>query len=164
LHGGSISARSPGLGHGAEFIVRLPLYEEAPAQATAAREAPVVERSIRLLVVDDNQDAADTMAMLQQLRGHEVRVAYDGPAAISLAEEFLPEVILLDIGLPGMDGFEVARSIRSMPVLEKAFLIALTGYGSESDRAKALAAGFDEHLPKPADLDLLRSWFSTRVG
>lgn len=163
LHGGTIEARSGGLGQGAEFIIRLELLDAVRAPATA----PAVngtERSLRMLIVDDNKDAAETMAMLQELRGHQTRVAHNGPEGITLAEEFLPEVILLDIGLPGMDGFEVARKIRTMPALDNTFLVALTGYGSESDRADALAAGFDEHLAKPADLDLLREWFRTRVG
>ncbi|RYD21638.1 MAG: PAS domain S-box protein, partial [Verrucomicrobiaceae bacterium] len=165
LHGGAINARSQGLGHGAEFIVRLPIHLSAPAleEASTVPETPAGDRPLRLLIVDDNKDAAETMAMLQQLRGHETRVAHDGPQGISVAEKFLPEAILLDIGLPGMDGFEVARRIRTMPGLEKTFLIALTGYGSEGDRQKALAAGFDEHLPKPADLELLHGWFRTRV-
>ncbi len=164
MHDGTIEARSAGLGHGAEFIVRLPVLESASVPVTSAPAAPPQDRPLRLLIVDDNKDAAETMAMFQQLHGHETRVAHDGPDGISAAEEFLPEVILLDIGLPGMDGFEVARRIRTMRELGRPFLVALTGYGTESDRRKALDAGFDEHLPKPADLELLRSWFRTRVN
>ncbi|RYD20784.1 MAG: hybrid sensor histidine kinase/response regulator, partial [Verrucomicrobiaceae bacterium] len=165
MHDGNIEARSAGLGHGSEFIVHLPVLESAVTPVAApAPAAPSQLRALRLLIVDDNKDAADTMAMLQQLHGHETRVAHDGPDGITAAEEFLPEVILLDIGLPGMDGFEVARKIRTMPHLGQPFLIALTGYGTEADRRKALDAGFDEHLPKPADLELLKNWFRTRVG
>ncbi|MES2439303.1 MAG: PAS domain S-box protein [Verrucomicrobiota bacterium] len=162
LHGGTIEARSLGLGHGAEFIVRLPL-QPAPSVSIPNSASSGPARSLRMLIVDDNKDAAETMAMLQELRGHETRVAHDGPEAISVADEFLPQVILLDIGLPGMDGFEVARRIRTMPSMATAFLVALTGYGTDEDRELAKAAGFDEHLAKPADLELLREWLATRV-
>lgn len=111
-----------------------------------------------MLVVDDNVDAAQTMALLQQLRGHQTRCVHTGPAAIALAAEFQPEVVLLDIGLPGMDGYEVARKLRAMPGMEAAFVVAMTGYGSEEDIRHAKEAGFDRHLVKPADLEVLRGW------
>ncbi|MES2658001.1 MAG: PAS domain-containing protein [Verrucomicrobiota bacterium] len=162
LHGGTIEAASRGLGQGAEFIVRLPLDTSSVVPVSPA---PCVgaERSLRLLIVDDNKDAAETMAMLQKLRGHVTRTAHTGPDAVSMAVGFLPEVILLDIGLPGMDGFEVARKLRTMPEMRNTFLVALTGYGTDTDRELAKAAGFDEHLAKPADLNLLREWFRSRV-
>jgi CheY-like chemotaxis protein len=105
----------------------------------------------RVLVVDDNADAAGTLAMLLELHGHTTREAGDGPAALATAAEFQPQMILLDIGLPGMDGYEVARKLRASPVTRSATLIALTGYGREEDRQLSLVAGFDHHLVKPAD-------------
>ncbi len=157
LHGGSVEVYSEGLGHGSEFVVRLPVIAGRPAP-TPPPAAPAPDRSFRMLIVDDNRDSADTMAMLQGLRGHQTRTAHSGPAAIELAAEFLPEVVLLDIGLPGMDGYEIARKLRAMPELEGALLVAMTGYGSEEDRALSKEAGFDRHLVKPGDLKLLESW------
>ena len=162
LHGGSIEAHSAGLGHGSEFIVRLPILTGlATVPPPPAPLAP--ETSRRMLIVDDNRDAAETMAMLQELRGHKTLTAHTGPDAIIAAAAFLPEVILLDIGLPGMDGYEVARRLRLMPALASSFLVALTGYGSDGDRDRTKAAGFDEHLVKPANLDLLRDLLRLRV-
>ena len=116
-----------------------------------------------MLIVDDNRDSADTMGMLQQMQGHEVRVAYDGQQGLSVAGEFTPDVILLDIGLPRMDGYEVARRLRQLPSLKDAFIVAMTGYGSESDRARSLDAGFNEHLVKPTDLEQIRKILEGRV-
>jgi len=162
LHGGSVEVHSEGLGHGSEFVVRLPILpgRVAPPPSPAA---PAVERSFRMLIVDDNVDAAETMALLQELRGHQTRFVHSGPAALALAADFLPEVVLLDIGLPGMDGYEVARKLRAMPELDGAFLVAMTGYGSDEDRARAKQAGFDEHLVKPADLEVLRGLLRART-
>jgi len=165
LHGGTVSAHSAGLGHGSEFIVRLPVLKDhaSPAPETKpAEEMPA--RSLRLLIVDDNRDAAESMAMLQEISGHSTRVAHNGESAISIAAHFKPDVVLLDIGLPGMDGFEVARRLRSSPVGQDAFLIALTGYGSEQDKQRTREAGFDRHLVKPADQKMLRLWFSEVQG
>ena len=165
LHGGSVTAHSDGLGQGSEFIVRLPVLKN---HASVASEVKPVEdkqtRSLRLLIVDDNRDAAESMAMLQELSGHSTRVAFHGESAIAIASEFKPDVVLLDIGLPGMDGFEVARRLRALPRGEDAFMIALTGYGSEQDRQLTKAAGFDRHLVKPADQKVLRGWFSELAG
>ena len=113
-------------------------------------------RPCRVLVVDDNADAAGTMAMLLELHGHVTREAGDGPAALATAAEFQPQMVLLDIGLPGMDGYEVARELRASPVTRGATLVALTGYGREEDRQLSLAAGFDHHLVKPVDLEELQ--------
>ena len=162
LHGGSIQARSEGLGHGAQFIVRLPILAEAPPPAPlppapAARDIPR-----RILIVDDNTDSARSLAILQTRRGHITQTAFTGPDAVTAAAEFLPEVVLLDIGLPGMDGFEVARQIRAMPALSKVFIIAMSGYGRDEDRAEAKLAGFDEYLVKPVDLEQLRTWLRER--
>jgi PAS domain S-box-containing protein len=161
MHEGCIEARSDGLGKGSEFLIRLPAHF---AKASAISSVPPAghERPFRILVVDDNKDAAETMAMLQSLRGHETRLAHTGPEALEVAEEFLPEVVLLDIGLPGMDGYDVARHLRSMEKHKDAFLVALTGYGTLADRALAVDAGFNEHLVKPADLSLLSKWLSSR--
>jgi PAS domain S-box-containing protein len=163
LHGGSIIAKSDGLGHGTEFIIRLPLSRLC-ADPVAPTPAIALGRSLRMLIVDDNKDAAETMAMYQGLHGHVTRVVHTGPEAVSIAGEFLPEVILLDIGLPGMDGYEVARQIRSMPEMRSVFIVALTGYGTDDDRERSKAAGFDEHLAKPADLNLLKGWLQTRIA
>jgi len=158
LHGGSVEAHSEGHGHGAEFVVHLPILTEAPPPeplpaAPSARSSRGPTR--RILIVDDNTDAARSLATLQQRRGHETRTAFNGPDAVSTAAEFLPDVVLLDIGLPGMDGFEVARRIRAHPALAGALIIAMSGYGRDEDRAEAKRAGFDEYLVKPADLDTL---------
>lgn len=162
MHDGSIEARSAGLGQGAEFVVHLPvLSAPLPEQATAPAPPPR-DKGLRILIVDDNRDSAESMAMLQEISGHETRVAHHGSEAVSIAADFLPQVVLLDIGLPGMDGFEVARRLRAMPSLGGSFLVALTGYGSDQDRQRTREAGFDEHLVKPADLNLLRSWLETR--
>lgn len=161
LHGGTIHANSAGLGKGTEFIVRLPALTEAVPQRTA-KPAAKSQKPLRMLIVDDNQDSAESMGMLQKIYGHEVHTAYSGPDAINIAREFHPEVVLLDIGLPGMDGFEVARRLREMPDLADSFLVALTGYGTADDRQRAIRAGFNEHLAKPANLDKLREWLLAR--
>jgi signal transduction histidine kinase len=157
LHGGSVSAASEGPGHGSEFTVRLPCL---PATAAAvsngggrlAGEPPVVPR--RILVVDDSRDAAESMAMLLRLRGHEVLIAHEGRAALELAVAENPSVILLDIGLPGLDGYQVCREARARG-LQHTRIIALTGYGQERDRQRAKAAGFDSHLVKPLEVSEL---------
>ncbi len=153
LQGGSIDASSGGRGKGSEFVVRLPLATEhdageLPREGTA-EDAPAAGR--RLLVVDDNRDFASMLTALLELMGHDVRTAYDGPAAISLAADYLPEAVFLDIGLPGMSGYEVARTLRDSPELAGVTLIAFTGYGQDDDRRRVLEAGFDHHLVKPAE-------------
>lgn len=163
LHGGTIEARSEGFGRGSEFIVRLPIIASPAAAAPAKSVAPSEARSLRIMIVDDNQDAAETMAMLMGLMGHDTRTVHNGPEALELSLGFVPDVILLDIGLPEMDGFEVARRLRLIPAVKEAFLIALTGYGAEEDRRQTKRAGFDEHLTKPADIKLLTDWLATRV-
>lgn len=158
LHGGSVEARSGGIGHGSEFIVRLPVADPPPELPARVVTAGPPRRSFRILIVDDNVDAAESLAMLQELRGHVTRVAHNGPAGLLAAEEFEPDVVLLDIGLPGMDGYEVVRRLRTMPRMAAAFVVAMTGYGSADDRRLAQEAGFDRHLVKPADLETLRGW------
>jgi PAS domain S-box-containing protein len=151
LHGGTIEARSDGLGHGSEFIVRLPLSLLSPLGAPQA--APTVAPTVhsRILIADDNRDAADSLSMLLELAGHEVRVAHLGRAALSLAQAFRPDVALLDIGMPDLSGYEVAQALRKESWGQTIKLIALTGWGQERDRQEALEAGFDHHLTKPID-------------
>ncbi|MFO0333472.1 MAG: CheR family methyltransferase [Pseudomonadota bacterium] len=155
LHHGTVEATSAGLGHGSQFVVRLPLTEiPAPqGRSSAAPSAPRPGRSRRVLVVDDNADAVDSLAMVLRHRDHEVHTAYDGRAALSAAQSVLPDVVVLDIGLPDVDGYQVARALRSQRATARATLIALTGYGQSEDAARGRAAGFDFHLVKPADPD-----------
>ncbi len=162
MHEGSIEARSEGLGHGSEFIIRLPVVDKAPPPAPLPPPPVAQAASRRILIVDDNTDSARSLATLQSRRGHHTRTAFTGPEALAAAAEFLPEVVLLDIGLPGMDGYEVARQIRATPALADTFLIAMTGYASAEDRAQSCEAGFDAHLVKPIDLETLRTLLATR--
>jgi PAS domain S-box-containing protein len=157
LHGGAVEAMSEGPGRGSKFMVRLPLavsaqFEEAAA-GTDAPPATIVGR--RVLVADDNKDAADALAMLLELGGHEVRVAHGGRDALSLAQTFRPDVALLDIGMPELNGYEVAKELRREPWGSRMCLIALTGWGQDEDRQRAKDAGFDRHLTKPVDTDAL---------
>jgi signal transduction histidine kinase len=155
LHGGTISAHSEGEGKGSRFEVRLPVRSPQVDQLPGVEVSDHTKR-LRILVVDDNNDAADSLALLLSLRGHTTQAVYSGNDALQAAREFAPEVVLLDLGLPGMDGFEVARKIRKQEGPNPTYLIALTGYGSESDRLRAKEAGFDEHLVKPANLQVLQ--------
>ncbi|MDB6139274.1 MAG: domain S-box, partial [Verrucomicrobiaceae bacterium] len=163
LHGGSVEAKSDGPGRGAEFVVRLPALSGSPQLPTEATGHSVVkQRSLRLLIVDDNKDSARTLAMLQKRRGHAARTAFTGEEALAIAADFLPEVVLLDIGLPGMDGFEVARRLCAMRAPAHPLLIAMSGYGREEDREEARRAGFDEYLVKPVDLARVRELLAQR--
>jgi PAS domain S-box-containing protein len=155
LHGGSIEAHSDGPGRGSELIVRLPVIEApvpAPQQAGEDRQAPPRGAKLRILVVDDNRDAADSLTMLLELKGHDVHTAYDGLAAVEAAETSRPDVVLLDVGLPKMNGYEAARHIRQQPWGKPMTLVAVTGWGQEEDKRRAAEAGFDHHLTKPVDL------------
>ncbi|MDN3919977.1 ATP-binding protein [Roseateles violae] len=154
LHGGRVSASSPGLGQGARFEIRLPLVQAAAAQVAAPERPP--QRPFRILVVDDNQDAAESLELLLQADQHELRTAFSADDALRVAADWRPEVIFLDIGLPQMDGYEVARRLRAAAETAEVRLVALTGYGQPEDRRSALNAGFDEHLVKPATLENLR--------
>jgi PAS domain S-box-containing protein len=152
MHGGSVTARSQGPGQGSEFIVRLPVAVAAPAGRPPDGESGPETRSrsrYRILVVDDMRDAADSLAMLLRLMGHDVRTAHDGLEAVQAAEEYRPEVVLLDIGLPGQNGYEAARRIREQPWGRRMALVAVTGWGQEEDKRRATAAGFNLHLVKP---------------
>ena len=155
LHGGQVSVHSPGVGLGSTFEVVLPL----DAQVSPPAIAPVPETasggSQRILVVDDNCDAADTLAELLEMYGHTVRTAYTGAQAIERTLEFTPDIVFLDIGLPDMSGYEVAGKLRQLPIPQQFLLVALTGYGQEHDRQTALQAGFNEHFAKPVDFGKL---------
>ena len=163
LHGGSATAASPGAGLGSTFSVRLPLLQEE-AKAPAVPAAPDSDASgphFRVLVVDDNVDAADTLAAVLDMMGHATQVAHDGAQALAVAPQFLPDVIFLDIGLPGMNGYEVARALRRIPAGTNVVLVALTGWGAENDRSQSSAAGFDHHLTKPANLLVIGELLAT---
>lgn len=162
LHGGTATASSEGIGQGSEFVVRLPMRPaSSPSDMLAALPAPSDRGSAhRILIIEDNADAASMLMLLLESWGHEVYVAHDGPEALVRAQTFKPELVLLDIGLPGMDGYAVARRIRELPDLGHVRVAAITGYGQESDRQLSLAAGFDAHLVKPVDIDALAELIS----
>ena len=154
MHGGSVAAFSEGAGDGSEFVVRLPLalgHAVTTRPAPAGAQAPPRTRR-RLLVVDDNRDFANTLSMLLETFGHEVRTVYDGRAAVPMATDYQPDAVLLDIGLPGMNGYEIARALRSTPALAQVTLVAFTGYGQDEDRRRVREAGFDFHLVKPVEV------------
>ena len=181
MHGGDVSAASDGLGKGSEFVIRLPRLREAEDEAggealeagpepmvevvatereMAAVVTPLVTASTarlarRILIADDNNDALESLATLLQLSGHEVFTATNGGTALQSIERHLPEVVLLDIGMPMLDGYEVARRIRAQPWGQRITLVALTGWGQDSDRRRSREAGFDSHLVKPLDLETL---------
>jgi signal transduction histidine kinase len=164
LHGGQVHAHSEGVGHGTEVTVTLPAERSqeaaAPAQSAHARSTPPMpspSSSSRILVVDDLMASAETLMTLLEMEGFEVKIASEGVAALKIAEEFRPDVVLLDIGLPGMNGFEVAHQLRNQASSRDALLIALTGYGEAESRSRSAQAGFDFHMVKPADVNLLLS-------
>jgi PAS domain S-box-containing protein len=158
LHGGSIEAHSGGLGCGSEFVVRLPCDEIVPVRSepsTAAKQTQASPKR-RVLVADDNRDAAETLAALLRIEGHEVLTVHDGPSVLSVLGSFNPDIALLDIGMPGLTGYDLARQIRSeYQASHPLRLVAITGWGQESDKAQAWASGFDAHLTKPVDLSRL---------
>ncbi len=151
LHGGSVEASSEGTGRGAEFSVRLPLAEEPPALTEAPTVLQPAGKPLRVLVIEDNRDAADSLHLLLNLLGHEARVAYSGPEGVAAAKEWRPNVVLCDIGLPGMDGYEAARQLRQLPGMAQTVLAAITGYGQDSDVQRSKEAGIDYHFLKPID-------------
>jgi PAS domain S-box-containing protein len=155
LHGGTLTASSPGIGEGSSFIVRLPLAAASAESSVVETDVPAHPPAIKpfkVLVVDDNADAADSFSVLLQMGGHTCRVAHDGFAALRIAQEFQPAVVFLDIGMPGMNGYEVARAMLKIPGLEQAVLVALTGWGGQDDRDRSLEAGIHTHLIKPAGI------------
>ena len=154
MHGGSVEARSEGPGLGSEFIVRLPLLDAEAKPETPRTMEPLPRR--RILIVDDSRDGGESMTVLLRVLGAEVELVHSGRAALQSVEQSRPDVVLLDIGMPGMDGYEVARRIRANSANRGIMLIALTGWGQEEDRQRSAAAGFNHHLVKPADIDQLR--------
>lgn len=151
MHGGTVEARSPGRGQGSEFIVRLPISIAPPVVAAIPKAKRPKAAPRRILVVDDNFDAAESLTMLLQMDGHDVRMVSDGQAALDAAPSFEPQIVLLDIGLPGIDGYEVARCLRELPGGDRTVVVAVTGYGRPEDRERAQKARFDHYLLKPID-------------
>jgi CheY-like chemotaxis protein len=164
MHGGTIGVSST-LGQGSEFVVSLVVRE--PGALSLKTQPPPTEiakptgPALRVLVVDDNVDAATTLAMLVEESGHRVWKAHTGQAALAAALDYRPDVMLLDIGLPELDGFEVAKRIRQQPVLHNIVLVAMTGYGRDTDRQRSQEAGFDHHLAKPADFGKVQQILAT---
>ncbi|HET6892698.1 MAG TPA: ATP-binding protein, partial [Pyrinomonadaceae bacterium] len=161
MHGGTIEAHSAGLEQGSEFTVRLPVAREAAPKPASSKMELKAPRPLRVLVVDDNVDTAESMAILLSATGHESRVAHSGETALEAAFEYQPNIVLLDIGLPGMNGYEVAKQLRQHPQTKNATLIAVTGYGQDVDRQHSQKAGFDHHLVKPADFAKLEELLAT---
>ncbi len=163
LHGGQVTAASSGPGQGSTFTVRLPAEPE-PASLSAVPEHPApAGRPLRILVVEDSHDNAEMLRMLLELSGHQVQVAATGPDGVDKARKWRPEVVLCDIGLPGLDGYGVVRTLRREPETARAYMMAITGYGGDADRRKSREAGFDQHLVKPVDADALEKHL-LRVG
>jgi len=155
LHGGTIQAYSKGLGRGSEFRVRVPTRLTLDADSATPVRTVSTSHRLKILVVDDNRDAAESLSILLQLKGHEVRIAYDGENTLQLAADFRPQMVLLDLGMPKMNGYEACRRIRDQAWGAQMTLIAVTGWGQEDDRRKSTAAGFDGHLVKPVDPETL---------
>jgi len=152
MHDGTVEAHSAGVGQGSEFVVRLPIAVESPKPPPAPTIIEPTTTILRcILVVDDNQDSATSLAMVLELTGHKTHIAYDGLEAVEAAAKFRPDVVLLDIGLPKLNGYDACRKIREQPSGKGIVLIALTGWGQDEDRDKSKAAGFDAHLVKPVD-------------
>ena len=172
MHGGVVEAHSEGPTRGSEFRVRLPLVTPDTLMMTVTPASPQAvtggdeagKPTLRILVVDDNEDSAASMTLLLQLHGHDVVVANSGQAALSLAGEHRPDVILLDIGMPGMNGYDVARKLRAQPAFEDTLLVAITGYGRASDVQQTQAAGFDHHMVKPVDYEKLQALLAARLS
>lgn len=167
MHGGTVQAQSAGPGQGAEFTIQIPIVGESAVSDELPLEA-VVESTenprLRILIVDDNADAADTLAMLCRLNGHQVQVAYDGASCLPIAQTFQPEIVMLDIGLPRLDGYQVAEKLRSSDVTRKALLVAISGYGQPMDEARSRSVGFDAHFVKPVAHSLLMSILQSGSG
>jgi CheY-like chemotaxis protein len=166
LHGGHVEARSEGLGHGSEFLVQIPIADIDPVsenqESNLQRIGPSsAEKSRRILIVEDLLPQAKSLAMILQLKGHDVRIAYDGPHALQILQEFSADFALIDIGLPGMNGYSLARRIREQPEFRTMVLVAQTGWAHQDDRLRSKEAGFDYHLAKPIDHDRLHEILAT---
>jgi CheY-like chemotaxis protein len=157
MHGGRVEVQSGGAHSGSTFTVRLPMASDPQAHAAAVRtECPrELPPGLRVLIVDDHVDTAQALSVLLTRRNCQVCVAHDGPGGILAARELIPEVFLLDLGLPGIDGYEIARTLRSDPEFKNALFVAISGYAQDADHARSLAAGFDHHCAKPVDLPSL---------
>jgi CheY-like chemotaxis protein len=152
MHRGRVEAHSAGIRQGSEFTVRLPLLiSEPPNQSRPSNTAGQSAVASRILIVDDNVDSADSLAMMLRMSGHDVQTAYSGQAALAAAMEYEPSIVLLDIGLPEVDGYEIARQLRQRAEFKAVWLIAITGYGQDADLQRSRDAGFDHHLVKPVD-------------
>jgi CheY-like chemotaxis protein len=163
LHGGHIAARSAGLGQGSEFEVRLRAARSGPPAPAGTPASASAAPPCHVLIIEDNADGRETLQTLLHLQGHRVETAADGPRGVELVLSSRPQVALVDLGLPGLDGFEVARQVRAV-LRDEVFLIALTGFGQEDDRRRTLEAGFDAHLVKPVDLDALTRLLAVVAG
>jgi nitrogen-specific signal transduction histidine kinase len=161
MHDGTVDVQSAGLKQGTEFVVRLPLLKQAARSGQPLKTHPGRDMPRRIVLIDDNRDAAESLAMLLRLKGHEVHIAYDGPAGVALALKTSPDCVLVDIGLPGIDGYEVAKRLRSQHE-DGMLLVALTGYGQTGDRIKSEQAGFDHHLVKPVAQNVLEDLLRER--
>ena len=161
LHGGTIRARSEGPGKGATFTVALPVIEPPPSQHVAREVQRAQTGTRRVVLIEDNEDARDSLAALLRHAGHEVDTAADGHSGIALTTRLVPDYVFVDIGLPDMDGYEVARRVRACPQLASTCLVAITGYGNEDDRRKALANGFDRHFTKPVEFEAIDALLHT---
>lgn len=155
MHEGNVSAFSAGLGKGTEFTIRFPMGRAQPHHTSSPVASMGMRPGLRVLVVDDNVDTATTVSLLLQKAGCVTETAYDGPSALDCANRFHPDAAVLDIGLPGFDGYELAKRFRANPGLTPMKLIAISGYGQEQDRSRAKDAGFDHHLVKPVQLEAL---------
>jgi CheY-like chemotaxis protein len=164
LHGGSIEAYSDGLGHGSEFVLTVPIVAISPDEQAPARVTGPDAMQRRILVVDDNRDAAESLAVLLQLAGHEVEYVLDGKAAVALAEQTRPEVVFLDLGMPIMNGYEVARRIRAQPWGKRTYLVALSGWGQADERQRTKDAGFHAHLVKPVAPEAISRLLEVMTG
>jgi CheY-like chemotaxis protein len=161
MHGGTLTAFSAGPGRGSEFVVQLPIVAQSGAEAAPAKAEPVPIPRQRVLIVEDNPDTASMMDLMLQEWGQQTRVAHDGTSALEIANDFQPEVVLLDVGLPNLHGYEVARRLRQQSWAQKTFVVAITGWGLEHDR-QSQAAGIDVRMLKPVDPEVLRKLLASR--
>jgi CheY-like chemotaxis protein len=165
MHHGSVTAFSKGHGQGSEFTVRLPILSDTrpvhEEQGPHHKQTFAADRKRRVLVVDDNVDAAESAAMLLRIWGHEAQTVHDGLTAIDAVRTYQPEIVLLDIGLPGMSGYEIVRKLRAQPQFKTLVVAAMTGYGQDADRQRSKEAGFDFHLTKPLDPNILETFVTS---
>jgi CheY-like chemotaxis protein len=164
MHGGTVSASSAGDRQGSEFIVRLPLADGPSVTQLPRPEASPLSDKLRILIVDDSADIAESLALLLQIEGHEVDIADCGLKGMEKAQAFRPQIVLLDIGLPDISGYEVARRLRELPETRQMFLVAISGYGQTEDLEQSKSAGFDHHLLKPVDHSNLSALLTTVIG